>query len=162
MNADNVNKWLTLAANLGVVGGLIFLGIEINQNTRATIAAASEEITNQSLDYFALAMDNQVIARGLHKKTSGMELDAFERDQLWRHQYYNFRVFQNVYMQHYRGFLEQEEWDTYRMILGSRLLNDPIAREMWDETSGGWNPHFEREVNLIREAPVEEPVKGLN
>ena len=57
MNADSMNKWLTLAANLGVVAGLVFLRIEINQNTRATIAAASEEVTNQSLDYFALGMD---------------------------------------------------------------------------------------------------------
>ena len=162
MNADSMNKWLTLAANLGVVAGLVFLGIEINQNTRATIAAASEEVTNQSLDYFALGMDNQVIARALHKQASSIELDAFERDQLWRHQFYNFRVFQNVYMQYYRGFLEQEEWDTYRIVLGSRLLNDPNAKQMWNDTAGGWNPRFEREVNLVIEESVENTVKGFN
>ena len=82
---------MTLGANIVVIVGLIFLGFEINQNTRA-IAAASEEVTNQSLDYFALGMDNQVIARALHKQAVGTELDGFERDQLWRHQYYNFRV----------------------------------------------------------------------
>lgn len=149
MNAENLNKWLSLAANLGVVAGLVFLAIEINQNTKATIAAASEEVTNQSLDYFALGMDNEVISRALYKLSAEQELDGFERDQLRSHQYYNFRVFQNVYMQYRRGFLEQSEWDTYSVVLRSRLERDPFARQMWIETSGAWNSGFEDEVNRI-------------
>ena len=55
-----------MVANLGVVAGLIFLAVELNQNTKATIAAASEEVTNQSLGYFALGMDNEVISKALY------------------------------------------------------------------------------------------------
>ncbi len=33
MNADNVNKWLTLSANIGVVFGLILLLVELDQNS---------------------------------------------------------------------------------------------------------------------------------
>jgi len=162
MNPEGINKWLTLVANLGVVAGLIFLGIEIDQNTRATIASASEEITNQSLDYFALGMDNEVIARGLFKQATGRELDDFERDQLWRHQFYNFRVFQNVFMQYHRGFLEETEWNTYAVVLRSRLENDPNARKMWEDTAGGWNPNFEAEVNLILARAIDKSVTGFN
>lgn len=32
MNLDNLNKWLTLLANFGVVAGLMFLAIEVRQN----------------------------------------------------------------------------------------------------------------------------------
>jgi hypothetical protein len=32
MNLDNLNKWLTLLANLGVMAGVIFLAIEVRQN----------------------------------------------------------------------------------------------------------------------------------
>jgi hypothetical protein len=162
MNPDGLNKWLTLVANVGVIAGLIFLGIEINQNTRATIASASEEITNQSLDYFALGMDNEVIARGLFKQATGRELDDFERDQLWRHQFYNFRVFQNVFMQYHRGFLEETEWNTYAVVLRSRLNNDPNARKMWEDTAGGWNPIFEAEVHSILARPIDKSVTGFN
>ena len=35
MNTDNLNKWLTLAANLGVIAGILFLAIEIQQNNEA-------------------------------------------------------------------------------------------------------------------------------
>ncbi len=162
MTTESLNKWLTLAANLGVVAGLVFLGIEINQNTKATIAAASEEVTNQSLDYFALGMDNEIIARALYKQATDQDLDEFERDQLWRHQFYNFRVFQNVYMQYRRGFLEQTEWDTYSVVLRSRIENDPNARKMWVDTTGGWNPYFEAEVNLILNDSNGKTVTGFN
>jgi hypothetical protein len=162
VTTEALNKWLTLAANLGVVAGLVFLAIEINQNTNATIAAASEEVTNQSLEYFALGMDNEVIARALYKQATAQDLDEFERDQLWRHQFYNFRVFQNVYMQYRRGFLEQMEWDTYAVVLRSRLENDPNAEKMWADTAGGWNPAFENEVNRILSGPNSESVTGFN
>ena len=35
MSFKRLNQWLTLIANLGVLLGIIFLVIEINQNTEA-------------------------------------------------------------------------------------------------------------------------------
>ena len=32
MKLENLNKWLSLAANLGVVAGIVFLAIEVRQN----------------------------------------------------------------------------------------------------------------------------------
>ena len=33
MDTDKANKWLSLVANLGVLAGLVFVAIELNQNT---------------------------------------------------------------------------------------------------------------------------------
>ncbi len=46
MKLDRLNALLTLAANLGVIGGIIFLGLEIQQNTRTMQAAAIQDSTN--------------------------------------------------------------------------------------------------------------------
>jgi hypothetical protein len=35
MDAERANQWLTLIANIGVVAGIIFLAIEIRQNTES-------------------------------------------------------------------------------------------------------------------------------
>jgi hypothetical protein len=32
MNSSKINEWLTLTANVAVVGGIVFLAIEISQN----------------------------------------------------------------------------------------------------------------------------------
>ena len=162
MNTERLNKWLSLIANLGVVVGLIFLGFEIRHNTQATIASASEEITDQSLEYFSLGIDNQIVAQALYKRASGGELSGLEEDQLERHQYYNFRVFQNVYLQYRRGFLDEDEWAVYQRVIASRLVNDPYARKMWTETPGSWNIFFQSEVDSLLESPPDDLAKGFN
>ena len=40
MKLIKINHWLTLAANLGVIAGLVFLAIEIRQNTNIAKAEA--------------------------------------------------------------------------------------------------------------------------
>ncbi len=45
MDRDRLNWWLTLLANLGVLGGIVFLGFEIRQNTSQLRADASYSIT---------------------------------------------------------------------------------------------------------------------
>jgi len=150
MDTDKANKWLSLVANLGVLAGLVFVAIELNQNTKATIVSASEQITNQSLDYFALGMDNQVIALARYKQSIGDELSGFEQDQLWWHQYYNFRGFENVYLQYLRGYVEQSEWDRYQRIIQFRLTTDEIAIKMWEDTQPRWTAEFTAEVERLR------------
>ena len=156
MDTDRLNRWLSLIANLGVVAGLIFLAVELNQNTKATIAAASETITNQSLEYFALGMDNQVIARARHKHSLGEELSSFEKDQLWWHQYYNFRVFENVFLQYRRGYFEESEWKRYEKIIEVRLTTDPFAQQVWEDRAFSWTAEFKEEGNRIREAATDD------
>ena len=42
MDEDKVNKWLTLGANIGVLIGIIFLAVEIRQNTEMTRAQITQ------------------------------------------------------------------------------------------------------------------------
>ena len=41
MNLSDLNKTITLAANVGVLAGIVFLAVEVNQNTRATDVEAN-------------------------------------------------------------------------------------------------------------------------
>ena len=147
---DKLNQWLNLFASLGVMAGLVFLVIELNQNTQATIAAASAELTNQSLEYFSAGMDNQVISRALHKQRAGEPLDGLEQDQLRMHQYFNFRVFENAFHQYQRGFFDESEWQKYRRIIARLLHNNDLASQMWNESDGQWTDDFSTEVNGLR------------
>ena len=51
MNADNVNKWLTLSANIGVVLGLVLLIVEIGQNTEMMQAQINQMRADSALSY---------------------------------------------------------------------------------------------------------------
>jgi len=51
MNMDKVNQWLSLLGNLGVVAGIIFLAIELQNNTRATEAQTRNSMTENLVSW---------------------------------------------------------------------------------------------------------------
>ena len=82
MNTEKLNDWLGIAANLGVILGLFFLVIEINQSTKATAAAASDSVTNGYLEISLPIMADKQFARvfalGLFKPESLTDEEAVQ------------------------------------------------------------------------------------
>mgnify|MGYP003966621707 CR=1 FL=1 len=83
---DSVNKWLTLAANLGVIAGIIFLAIEINQqnlsmeqSNRIATSTAEADIRDGSSEISQLILEDPQVAELLLKLTNNEELTAIER-----------------------------------------------------------------------------------
>ena len=44
MKAQKLSTWLAIGANVGVIVSILFLAFEINQSTKATVAAATESV----------------------------------------------------------------------------------------------------------------------
>jgi hypothetical protein len=49
MNLDKLNKWLMLAANLGVLAGIVFLALEIRQNSDALVSESRQGLLEADL-----------------------------------------------------------------------------------------------------------------
>ena len=52
MDSEKITRWLTLAANVGVIAGLVLVAVQINQNTQITKA----QIAN---DYFLAEVNDK-------------------------------------------------------------------------------------------------------
>jgi hypothetical protein len=46
MEFDRLNKWLTLIANFGVIAGIVFLALEIQQSNRIAVAGTEISVRN--------------------------------------------------------------------------------------------------------------------
>lgn len=88
MNLDNLNKWLSLVANIGVIGGIIFLAVEIGQNRESLdqanklslIDARTTEVEQYNEFRSLLAQDKElsdIWVRGQNGET----LDAAEAER---------------------------------------------------------------------------------
>jgi hypothetical protein len=78
---ESVNKWLTLAANVGVIAGIVFLAIEVNQNQESLERANEIEVantTNLSLQYF----NNQRNMMAQDAETTKIWLDGSKGEEL--------------------------------------------------------------------------------
>jgi len=102
MNLDSLNKWLMLAANIGVIAGIIFLAIEIQQNSLSTQAQTRTELTviaNQMIDF--ISRPDFVIAR--NKLRNEEELSEYEVALISGQVMMQLRTGENVFYQHRIG-----------------------------------------------------------
>ena len=118
MKLDRLNALLTLAANLGVIGGIIFLGLEIQQNTRIIQAAAIQDSTNvarqQILMFAADAETNRIAMIGSQDpaKLSPEEKQRF----FWINRSFWLGM-QGLYRQWDMGVLPDEEWGVFTRVI---------------------------------------------
>lgn len=64
MNLDKLNSWLSLLANVGVLVGLVFLIVELNQSNRIASYSAESTRRSQFLDMNASRIENpEIIAK---------------------------------------------------------------------------------------------------
>ncbi len=84
MNTDKWNHWLTLAANLGVVAGLVFVALEIQTNTESNVIAIEQNYSTNWLTINSTIATNRDLAEVFEKGLAGEELDRAE-DRQFRH-----------------------------------------------------------------------------
>ena len=97
MTADSLNRWLTLAANLGVLVGIILLLAELNQNATMMDAQIPNERASQGIDLFMAMADSAELSEiDAMLSDSGFADDTTALDQLtpsqFRQYYYYLRA----------------------------------------------------------------------
>ena len=81
MNTEALNRWLTLAANLGVIAGLVFVALEIRTNTDSNEIAIRASVASNWMAFNSAIVENRDVADILEKGLAGEELDRAEARQ---------------------------------------------------------------------------------
>ena len=115
--ASDSNKAKTFVELVGagaVLFGLIFVGLELRQNTAAVEAATLQSLTDASVDYVnTLASDPELTRIWITAASDPESLNDIEAGQLHfliRGQWFRF---QNSFLQWKRGALTDEDWILY-------------------------------------------------
>jgi hypothetical protein len=88
MTSDSLNRWLTLAANLGVLVGIILLLVELDQNATMMEAQISNERSSQGIDIFMAMADSAELSQiDATLRDSGFPDDTVALEQLTPGQY---------------------------------------------------------------------------
>ena len=143
MNLDRLNQWLLLAANLGVLVGIIFISIEIRQNTLAIRGTAIQSASALSREQMFVIMQDselsQIAVEGLASGPSGLSrVDSFRASYMvrtfWVGMQANFR-------QWVLGVLPDEEWAYYRRTMCS-IYGAPGGYFFWQSDRDLFIPEF--------------------
>ena len=144
MNSKKINEWLTLIANIAVVGGIVFLAIELRQNNELLRSESRQALIANDVTSLTANIDNaDVFALYL----SGAPLSAEDQLRLSFMYMLDLRNREFEYFQYKNGLLDEETWLAYRNVI---LINHSAGhgRTWWDEIGKNVvDPEFGRLVD---------------
>ena len=124
-----------------VIGSLIFVGVEINQNTAAVRGATQQEISYQISEMYKIGIENDKITSIMDKAYNGItkkELSDTDFLQFWLFSMLGYRRVENIYLQYKNGFLTYDAFDR----IGMGFYQTPLQREIWEERKDDFDPEF--------------------
>ena len=152
MNLDSTNRWLTLAANIGVMAGIIFLAFELQQNTVAIQLQAASNFQSSHSDMERSIYGNPEFAELLRKGREGEEVS--DTDQLRLAVFYSgaFRQWQFHHFLHLSNALSDEVWQANKAMMAKVVREDRGLLNHWRTNTQELSPTF----NEMFESMIDE------
>jgi len=146
MGMDNLNKWLTLVANIGVLLGIIFLAIEIQQNTNMMQAQTSDSVTDKQISFFldtgTEPYSSDILVRGGSSENLRADLNPQEVNSYFLISNGMFRMWENELYQFERGLFSEEEFLPRIEAWRYQFDRSPGLSEVWSANKVGYSQGF--------------------
>jgi len=159
MNSSKINDWLTLIANVAVVGGIVFLAIEISQNNELLRSESRQTLVANDVTSLNANLENADV---FAKLVSEGELSAGDQLRLSFMFALDLRNREFEYFQYSNGLLDEKTWLAYRHVI---LINHSKGRGRvwWDEIGRGIvDPEFAILVDeLLLNAQPDDTYKRM-
>ena len=149
MNLEALANLGELIAGIGVIASLIFLAVQIRQNTKSVNSAAYQETTKIFQQLQMLPFTDAEIAELLMKASSDFSsLSDVEKYRVGSYVFSLFAAFQSVFKGYDNGTVDVELWIGCRDAI-SVLLHEEYVTTWWREQAPPMSAGFTEEIENI-------------
>lgn len=138
MKLKDLNDWLTLFANLGVLIGLIFLITELNLSNRISTATMEGELRNRSIEINSLVSESTELADALVKLKSGEGLLPSESEQLYNHAMSRVNIWSSAQAAYDNGMISEPNYQRYLRAPAVVISRYPGIYSFFSEIINGY------------------------
>jgi hypothetical protein len=156
MNTEKLNQWLTLIANVGVLIGIIFLALEMSQNTSMMQAQIRQGITENTTDFLLGIGTNLDASTAFYRGRSGIRDEdielppgAVERSMWGLMIQANFRLWENEWYQYQKSLFEESEIDARKNVWANLISTNAGYLEHWELSHENYSLDFGAEIDRI-------------
>jgi len=161
MSAGKLNNWLQIAANLGILFGLILVGFQMRQNSELLGAELVFMENQRSIDYArALAGENPSAVFAKHL-TDLEDLSLQEQIEIDAFYYLHFENWKSMYYLASIG-LSEDEWKIRIDEDAQYLLDNPYGKARWESAQKGTPQDIVEYVNNVLERAPFGPDGGTH
>lgn len=141
MDYEKVNRWLTLAANLAVIAGILFLAFELKQNNDLVRAEVRLERAKIRIDAYGQRVSSDAALQANVRSRSGEALNAAETELLESLAMQSYTRWEYVVGEYNEGLLS---WESVPIEDWRRVVSEnPYMVTTWRHRGHkGFDPGF--------------------
>tara|TARA_B100000029_G_C17068376_1_gene775883 strand:- start:77 stop:529 length:453 start_codon:yes stop_codon:yes gene_type:complete len=146
----NQQKIIEIIGLISVVGSLIFVGVEISQNTAAVRGATQQEISEQVSELYRIIVENEKFSELDVKVLDGVTKNELSKNDYNRYTHYSlmaFRRIENIHLQYKNGFLNENAFNR----IGMPFYRLPLLKEIWEDQKHAFEPEFAEFFEKLRD-----------
>jgi len=148
VKSSKINEWVTLVANVAVVGGILFLAIELRQNNELLRSESRQALIANDVTSLTANIDHSDVFARL---VAGDSLSAEDQIRLSFMFALDLRNREFEYFQYTNGLLDEETWSSYLNVIRINHSSD-LGRKWWDEIGRNFvDPQFAELVDDVLE-----------
>jgi hypothetical protein len=156
MNGQTLTQWLALAANGGVLVGLLLVLLQLRQNRDLMRAQIRHELAEGIVELLATVASNPQLAGVLRRGALGESLTDDERFQFEFRTNALLRYWENVHYQFRHGLYDQVEYASQKAAFKATLASSVGLVAYWQQTRALYSPRFAAELDgLLPAAPAD-------
>ena len=140
--------WVDALGAVGLIASMVFVGLEIRQNTVATRAGTAQAVFEENSAWIVGMLQNRPMVELLVEvKANPDTIESMDGTpegmmlQMWAAS--NFEYFQNVWYQAQTGALDERLWTLSQNAAFTALATDPVALYHWPRMRDGYFPGFQ-------------------
>jgi hypothetical protein len=160
MNSAKLNDWLQVIGLFGVIGSLLFVGLQLKQEQEIAMSAAYQARSQQISDITTAWADNPAARGAIVKLQSGRAQEVTPDEALALNFYESavLNAYENIHFQYLSGFVTEEHWAKSRAGLKNFLRSERSRSSFFNNWSGqDWRASFyELAEQLVAEIDSEE------
>jgi len=126
---------------VSVIGSLVFVGIEIKQNTAAVRGATQQAVSSQVSEMYRIVSENERMASLFSRALEGdtkSDLSNSDYISFWNFQMMGLRRIENIYLQYKNGLLTEDAFSR----IGLGIYRTKLVREIWEERKDDFEKDF--------------------
>ena len=148
MNWDAIGAIGEIIGALAVLITLIYLSIQIRQNTRVARSTVRQAISESSQTAASDVINNADVAKLFYGDINGEKVEGLDWFRLQARCWRDMHHYENVYFQATEGLFSSSEWAGYRRNIAA-LMVMPSYQEYWQHESSLYSDSFQAEMSSI-------------
>jgi hypothetical protein len=149
MKLDDVNRWMSLLASLGVIAGLLLLAFELQQNRQMVRAQTRNDIALGIMDMMFVTASNPQLNSVMRRGNAGEELTPDENEQYRQMMVARLRYYENVYYQYTQGLYDRSQFDKQKAAWKAYAERSPGSLAIWCAQRANYSEDFVREWEAL-------------